>query len=119
MPTAQIKYSAIVNDENGLHATDNSQTMIFDKNDCELYTILTRDFDIIMKPHLTNLNEESNFNGLRSTNIGDQVSNYGNGNGFKIGASAETSDNTFGKRFVTLNRGLNSQGDGNSFVIGL
>ncbi|MFN9901859.1 MAG: hypothetical protein ACK55Z_24365, partial [bacterium] len=59
-------------------------------------------------PHLLNLNEESNLNGHRSTYIGDQVSNNGNGNGFKIGASAETSDNTFGKRYVTLNRGLNS-----------
>jgi hypothetical protein len=81
--------------------------IVFDKSVDQDYPIRIRWLKIYL--HLLNLNEESNLNGHRSTYIGDQVSNNGNGNGFKIGAYAETSDNTFGKKYVTLNRGLNEE----------
>ena len=68
---------------------------------------------------LQNLNTETNAYGVRTTEIGRQVSNAGSGNSYRIGASTDSFDNTHGTRIVKLNSGLDSHGDGNSFVIGL
>ena len=68
---------------------------------------------------LQNLNTETNAYGVRTTEIGRQVSNTGSGNSYSIGASVNNFDNTHGTRIVKLNGGLDSHGDGNSYVIGL
>jgi hypothetical protein len=68
---------------------------------------------------LQNLNTETNSYGVRTTEIGRQVSNTGSGNSYRIGASADNFDNSHGTRIVKLNQGLDSHGNGNSYVIGL
>ena len=64
------------------------------------------------------VSENNNF-GKKVVDVAQQVSSSGNGNNFRIGASADYSNNGFGSKTVRLGQGLNSWGDGNSFEIGL
>jgi len=43
----------------------------------------------------------------------------GSGNTYKIGASADSSNNSWGSKTVRLGQGLNSVGNNNAYVIGL
>ena len=51
--------------------------------------------------------------------IDRQVSNAGSGNTYKIGASADSSNNSWGSKTVRLGQGLDSVGNNNVYVIGL
>jgi len=51
---------------------------------------------------------ENNQGGRTAVEIGRQVSNWGNGNTYKIGASAESVNNEFGSKTVKLAQGLDS-----------
>ena len=56
---------------------------------------------------------ENNQFGTKVVEIGQQVSNAGNGNNFRIGASADSFNNGYGSKTVSLGQGVSSWGDGN------
>ena len=60
-----------------------------------------------------------NQGGRTIVDVGQQVSNWGSGNTFKIGASADSLNNVSGSKTVRLGQGLNSNGNNNVYVIGL